>query len=191
MQGCFSELMGVLSRYDVYHGGMMREEHTLKLRTIRDKRRKNMNKDMTGDCPSCAALQAPSEAVSETLLTHWPIQIKLIGTVAPFLENADLIVAADCTAFSLQGFQEKFLEGKKLLIGCPKLDNAMTYIEKFTEIFSNIPIKSVHCVRMQVPCCGGMTMVLKEALKKSGKNIPLKETVVGIKGEVLSEKEID
>jgi len=127
---------------------------------------------------------------SKTMLTHWPIQIKLIGTVAPFLHDADLLVAADCTAFSLQKFQETFLEGKKLLIGCPKLDNAMSYVEKFTEIFSNVPIRSIHCVRMEVPCCGGMTAVLREAIKKSGKEIPLRETVVGVKGAVQSEKAI-
>lgn len=149
-----------------------------------------MNKNAAEECPSCASMKIPFAGEAETLLTHWPIQIKLIGTVAPFLQDADLLVAADCTAFSLQGFQENFLAGKKLLIGCPKLDNAMSYVEKFKEIFSNIPIKSVHCVRMEVPCCGGMTVVLKEAINKSGKEIPLRETVIGVKGAVLSEKEI-
>lgn len=149
-----------------------------------------MNKNIAEECPSCAMAKVPLAGEASTLLTHWPIQIKLIGTVAPFLQNEELLVAADCTAFSLQGFQETFLGGKKLLIGCPKLDDAMSYVEKFTEIFSNIPIKSVQCVRMQVPCCGGMTAVLKAALEKSGKEIPLKETIIGVKGAVLSEREV-
>ncbi|MBT9538011.1 MAG: 4Fe-4S ferredoxin, partial [Nitrospirae bacterium] len=109
-------------------------------------------------------------------------------TVIPFLDNADLLVAADCTAFAVPGFQERFLKDKKLLIGCPKLDNAQAYIEKFTEIFSTIPIKSVSCLRMEVPCCGGMTAILKEAINKSGKDIPFAETIIGVKGDVLREK---
>jgi hypothetical protein len=82
------------------------------------------------------------------------------------------------------------LPGKKVLIGCPKLDDAMQYLAKFNEIFSTIPVKKVTCLRMEVPCCGGMTAVLKEAITRSGENIPLIETIVGVKGDVLSEKSI-
>ncbi|MGE5894032.1 MAG: hypothetical protein ACM34I_08265 [bacterium] len=149
-----------------------------------------MHTHVTEECPSCSSVKPATEKNSSTLLTHWPIQIKLIGTVAPFLKDADLLVAADCTAFSIQGFQEKFLDGKKLLIGCPKLDEGMLYVNKFAEIFSTVPIKSVSCLRMEVPCCGGMTMILKEAIKRSGKTIPLKETIIGVKGTVLGEKEV-
>ena len=144
-------------------------------------------------CPSCSCigeLARENEEKKDYRLSHWPIQIKLMGTVIPFLNNADVLVAADCTAFAAQGFQEKFLKDKKLLIGCPKLDNAQVYIEKFTEIFSNIPVKSVTCLRMEVPCCGGMTVVLREAIKRAGKDIPLYETVIGVKGDVLSEREV-
>lgn len=91
----------------------------------------------------------------------------------------------------LHSFRSRwFLKGRKLLIGCPKLDNAQYYLEKFTEIFTNIPIKDVTCVRMEVPCCGGMTVVLREAIKKAGKDIPLKEVIVGVKGDELGEREI-
>lgn len=140
------------------------------------------------ECPSCATVGDMSSSGKDYRLSHWPIQIKLMGTVIPFLDNTDLLVAADCTAFAVPAFQERFLKDKKLLIGCPKLDNAQAYIEKFTEIFSNIPIKSVSCLRMEVPCCGGMTAILKEALKLSGKDIPLTETVIGVKGDVLGER---
>jgi hypothetical protein len=150
-----------------------------------------MNTKLAVDCPSCSSVD-PSPAASDrdVRLTQWPIQIKLVGTVAPFLQDADLLVAADCTAFATPGFHEKFLPGKKVLIGCPKLDDAMQYLAKFTEIFSTIAIKRVTCLRMEVPCCGGMTAVLKEAIMRSGKNIDLIETIVGLKGDVLSEKSI-
>ncbi len=145
----------------------------------------------TTDCPSCSSIKAaPAADDKDGRLSHWPIQIKLIGTSAPFLQDADLLVAADCTAFATPGFHEKFLPGKKVLIGCPKLDDSSQYIAKFTEIFSSVPLKRVTCLRMEVPCCGGMTVVLKEAINRSGRKIPLVETVVGVKGEILSEKQI-
>lgn len=150
-----------------------------------------MNDNHTIDCPSCSSIKSePVANDKDVRLTQWPIQIKLIGTSAPFLQDADLLVAADCTAFATPGFHERFLPGKKVLIGCPKLDNAMQYVEKFAEIFSGTSIKKLTCLRMEVPCCGGMTVVLKEALKRSGKAIPFTEIVVGVKGGVLSEKEI-
>lgn len=145
-----------------------------------------------GGCPSCASLGG-SLGQTESggfRLSHWPIQIKLIGTVAPFLQDADLVVAADCTGFSVHGIHERFLEGKKVLIGCPKLDDGQFYVDKLSEIFANNSVQKVQCLRMEVPCCGGMTMILKEAIKRSGKNIPLKETILGIKGDVISEKDI-
>jgi len=143
------------------------------------------------DCPSCSSIKAaPAENEKDSRLTQWPIQIKLIGTSAPFLNNADLLVAADCTAFATPGFHEKFLPGRKVLIGCPKLDDATQYLAKFTEIFGTTTVQNVTCLRMEVPCCGGMTAVLKEAITRSGRTIPMTEVIVGVKGEVLSEKSI-
>lgn len=143
------------------------------------------------DCPSCSSIKtAPVANDKDVRLTQWPIQIKLIGTSAPFLQDADLLVAADCTAFATPGFHEKFLPGKKVLIGCPKLDDATQYLAKFTEIFGTTTIKKVTCLRMEVPCCGGMTAVLKEAISRSGRKIPMTEIIVGVKGDVLSETSI-
>jgi hypothetical protein len=145
----------------------------------------------TLDCPSCSAIKAsPATNDRDVRLTQWPIQIKLIGTSAPFLKDADLLVAADCTAFATPGFHEKFLPGKKVLIGCPKLDDATQYLAKFTEIFGTTAIRKLTCLRMEVPCCGGMTAVLKEAINRSGRQIPMTEIIVGVKGEVLSETKI-
>ncbi len=144
---------------------------------------------MSIECPSCST--TGQDANTEAPLSHWPIQINLMGTAIPFLQDADLVVAADCTAFATREFHERYLKGRKLLIGCPKLDNAMAYVDKFTEIFKNIPIRSLTCVRMQVPCCGGMTAILREALRRSGKRIPFKEVIIGIKGEFLSESDVE
>ncbi len=151
-----------------------------------------MKTGINEECPSCSTIGPIATNATEVAprLSHWPIQIKLIGTVAPFLNGADLLVAADCTAFAVHDFHKKFLGDRKVLIGCPKLDDAMYYVEKFTEIFGNIPVKSVSCLRMEVPCCGGMTAVLKEAISRSGKNIPLTETIIGVKGDLLSERSV-
>ncbi len=149
-----------------------------------------MKKTDIEECPSCSTLGNISGKTGEDSprLSHWPIQIKLIGTIAPFLNDADLLVAADCTAFAVHDFHRRFLGDKRVLIGCPKLDDAMYYVEKFTEIFSNMSVKTVTCLRMEVPCCGGMTAVLREAIKRSGKNIPLTEVVIGIKGNLIGER---
>ena len=149
--------------------------------------------DTTNECPSCSSMGDElrgKEKRSDSPLSHWPIQIKLMGTVIPFLDDADLLVAADCTAFATREFHDRYLGDRKVLIGCPKLDDAMFYVEKFTEIFSNIPIRSVTCLRMQVPCCGGMTAIIREALKRAGKDIPFKEIILGVKGECLAEREV-
>ncbi len=152
-----------------------------------------MEKKIAGGCLSCASPGAAVEAEKkenrdERVLSQWPIQIKLMGTAVPFLEGADLLVAADCTAFAAKGFHEKFLGRRKLLIGCPKLDGAQSYIDKFAEMFANNNVRSVSCLRMEVPCCGGMTVVLKEAIKRSGKEAPLTETIVGVRGDVVGER---
>jgi hypothetical protein len=150
-------------------------------------------KSIADGCPSCSSVPAEPQTRDGEVkrLSHWPIQIKLIGTVAPFLMDADLLVAADCTAFATPYFHSRFLGDRKVLIGCPKLDNGMEYVEKFAMIFGTTPIKSVTCLRMEVPCCGGMTAILREAIKRSGKNIPLAETVVGVKGDVLAERPVE
>jgi len=145
------------------------------------------------ECPSCAglgSLVASKAPAADAPLSHWPIQIRLMGSTIPFLKGADLLVAADCTAFAVKDFHDRFLGDRKVLIGCPKLDDARAYIEKFTEIFSTHEVRSVTCLRMQVPCCGGMSVILKQALKQCGREIPLREIVVGVKGEVLSETDL-
>jgi len=120
-------------------------------------------------------------------LTNWPIQLKLVGTTAPYLNDADLLLAADCTAFSAVNFHGSFIKGKKLVIACPKLDDAQYYCEKLTEMLGRNSIKSLTVVRMEVPCCGGLSYIAKQAIQASGKDIPYNEVVIGIKGDILGE----
>lgn len=129
-------------------------------------------------------LQAAAETKPE--LTNWPVQLKLIATNAPYLNGADLLLAADCTAFSAVNFHKRFIKGKKLVIACPKLDDSQLYYEKLTEMFKTNSLKSITVVRMEVPCCGGLIYLTKEAVKASGMDIPVNEIVIGIKGDILS-----
>ena len=119
-------------------------------------------------------------------LQQWPVQIKLAPVNAPYFNGAQLLIAADCTAYAYAGFHEKFMKGHVTLIGCPKLD-AIDYSEKLTEIFRNSDIRSISVVRMEVPCCGGMTYAVQKAIANSGKDIPCKITVLSINGDILSE----
>lgn len=119
-------------------------------------------------------------------LQQWPVQIKLAPVNAPYFNGAQLLIAADCTAYAYAGFHEKFMKGHVTLIGCPKLD-AIDYSEKLTEIFRNNDIRSISVVRMEVPCCGGMTYAVLKAIANSGKDIPCKVTVLSINGDILSE----
>lgn len=120
-------------------------------------------------------------------LDQWPIQVHLVPPNAPFLKEAHLVIAADCSAFSFAGFHEEFLGDRVLLIGCPKFDDAQKYIEKFFQIFSNNDIKSIETIFMEVPCCHGLNGIVAQAIKRAGKSdIPFKKTKLGIKGDILA-----
>lgn len=117
-------------------------------------------------------------------LAQWPCQIKLVPVNAPFFNNADLLIAADCTAYAYAGIHEKFMRGKVTLIACPKLD-AVDYSIKLTEIFKNNDIKSISVIRMEVPCCGGLEFAVKKAIINSGKSLTLKVYTVSTEGNLL------
>ncbi len=117
-------------------------------------------------------------------LRNWPIQMKLINPKARFLEDAELLIAADCTAFAYASFHRDFIKDKVTLIGCPKLDETDLYYEKLVEIFKTQPIRSVTVVRMEVPCCGGIVSLVKEAINDAGISIPVREEIITITGEV-------
>lgn len=130
-------------------------------------------------------IKAPSVMMSrKSQLNHWPCQIKLAPITAPYFNGANLLIAADCTAYAYANIHEDFMEGKVTLIGCPKLD-FVDYSEKLTEIIKNNNIKSVTVLRMEVPCCGGLEMAVKKALLKSGKEILWKTVTVSTDGRIL------
>lgn len=120
-------------------------------------------------------------------LTHWPVQIRLIPPTAPFLKNADLLVASDCTSAAYPAFHEDLLKGKVLMIGCPKFDDTAEYIDRFTQIFAVADIQSVTVAIMEVPCCSKMPEIIREALQRSGKLIPVKTVVITRTGTIKTE----
>ncbi len=153
-----------------------------------------------GGCPGSAMhtfnrTQNPahtSESENETAekttvrseLMQWPVQIKLLPVQAPFYENANLLIAADCTAYAYAAFHRDFIKNHITLVGCPKLDEG-DYTEKLTAIISQNNIKSLTIVRMEVPCCGGLERAATEALKASGKFIPWRVVVISRDGEII------
>ena len=117
-------------------------------------------------------------------LRQWPVQIKLVPARAPYFENANLLIAADCTAYAYANFHEEFIRNRITLVGCPKLDEG-DYAEKLTEIIKNNDIKSVTIVRMEVPCCGGLESAAKRALQARGKFIPWQVVTISTDGKIL------
>ena len=126
----------------------------------------------------------PSEAPSPSQLQQWPVQIKLVPVNAPYFNQANLLIAADCTAYAYANFHNEFIRGHITLIGCPKLDEG-DYTEKLTAIIANNNIKSVTVVRMEVPCCGGIENAVKNALLASGKFIPWRVVTISTDGNIL------
>jgi Fe-S-cluster-containing hydrogenase component 2 len=117
-------------------------------------------------------------------LTQWPVQIKLVPVNAPYFDGANLLIAADCTAYAYGNFHKKFMKNKVTLVGCPKLDS-VDYADKLTDIIAQNDIKSVTVVRMEVPCCGGIENAVKRALQASGKFIPWQVVTISTEGEIL------
>ena len=131
-----------------------------------------------------ASPAAPAQTIASRLST-WPVQIKLAPVNAPYFSGADLLIAADCTAYAYGNFHNDFIKNRVVLIGCPKLDDG-DYSEKLTAIIANNDIKSVTVVRMEVPCCGGIEMAARNALQQSGKFIPWQVVTVSTDGRILA-----
>lgn len=131
-----------------------------------------------------AVLAAQKKKKEQGRLSQWPIQIKLVPVNAPFYDGAELLIAADCTAYAYGNFHDDFIKNKITLIGCPKLDEE-DYFEKLHQIIKNNDIKSVTVVRMEVPCCGGIENAVKRALQASGKFVPWQVVTISISGEIL------
>lgn len=128
--------------------------------------------------------KAAPAGIQPSQLAQWPCQIKLVPVNAPYFQGAKLLIAADCTAYAYANVHQEFMRGKVTIIGCPKLDD-VDYSEKLTQILENNDIKSVTILRMEVPCCGGLEMAAKKALKESGKFIPWQVVTISIDGKIL------
>lgn len=142
-------------------------------------------------CPGTQSRAIKREATARPALTNinsqlsqWPVQIKLVPVNAPYFEGANLLVAADCTAFAYGNFHNEFIRNHITLIGCPKLDEG-DYAEKLTQIIANNNIKSVKVVRMEVPCCSGIENAVKRALQASGKFIPWQVVTISTDGKIV------
>jgi len=161
--------------------------------------RSNQNKEKSnshshGGCPSALSRQinrdpspssSDSKADEASQLTNWPVQISLAAPQAPYFNNSHVLIAADCVPFAYAGFHSKFLKGKILLIGCPKLDDAQFYREKLSEIFKKNDVKKVSIAHMEVPCCFSLEQIVNDAIRESGKDLSIERTVVSVDGKIL------
>jgi len=120
-----------------------------------------------------------------SLLSHWPVKLRLVSPEAPYFNNSELVVAADCGPFAYGNFHKDFISGRAVVTGCPKFGDLELYEEKLTEILLNSEIKKIIVVRMEVPCCSGWLNAVWNAIYLSGREIPVEEKVIGIQGEIL------
>ena len=130
--------------------------------------------------------QVAAEASPRSMLSHWPVQLTLVPSGAPFLDQTDLILAADCVPFAYAGFHREFLKDRSLVVACPKLDDFEAHQRKLKEILSHSNVRSLTVVNMEVPCCFGLVNMAKQAIRSSGKDIPFREVTIGIRGELRS-----
>ena len=134
--------------------------------------------------PRRTTTSAPADTPSA--LRQWPVQLKLLNPAAEYFDDADLLISADCVAHAFGGFHRELLDGRILVVFCPKLDNSTEeYVEKLAEIFRRHRIRSITVARMEVPCCGGTTAIVEQAMERAGQQIPLTVRIVGIDGGLL------
>jgi hypothetical protein len=136
--------------------------------------------------PAAEAAGADCEAAPSEL-THWPVQLRLVPPDAPYLQDAALLVVADCVPFALADFHARFLRGRCVVVGCPKLDDAELHVQKLADILTSSSIRSLTVIRMEVPCCGGLVRIAEAAMARAGKDVPFDVLTVSVAGEVLSE----
>jgi len=148
-----------------------------------------------GGCPGARIQQRAPRAEGSaasgpvpSALTHWPVQIRLVPPTAPYLQNADLLVAADCVPVAYAGFHQELLQGRVVMVGCPKFDQAQEATDKFAAIFSTAKIKSVTVAVMQVPCCQSLPGFVRRGMQMAGTQVPGEIVVVSLEGKILARK---
>jgi NAD-dependent dihydropyrimidine dehydrogenase PreA subunit len=145
-----------------------------------------------GGCPGSRPMTLPrapsaaagAPATGQSRLGQWPVQLHLVPIRAPFFQGADLLVAADCVPFAYARFHDDFLDGRAVVMGCPKLDDVAPYAEKLAAIIALGGVKSVTVVRMEVPCCGGISRLAREAVAAAGRDLPFRDVIVGVDGQL-------
>ncbi len=143
-----------------------------------------------GPSPCAEANRPQSIEKVESQLSHWPVQIRLVPPTAPFLQNAHLVVAADCTPIAYPAFHRDFLQGRVVMMGCPKFDDVQDYVSRFAQIFQKAKVRKVTVLVMEVPCCSGLPMVVKKGMEMAKVQVPLEVVVIGIQGEILKRAQI-
>ena len=138
--------------------------------------------------PAGAAAPDASEP-TPSALRNWPVQLHLAPTNAPYFQDADLLLVADCVPFALADFHTRILRGRPVVVGCPKLDDARFYADKLTELLKLSSVNSLTVVHMEVPCCSGLSHLAQVAVEASGKGIPLSDVTVGIAGQIIEERQ--
>ena len=147
-------------------------------------------------CPGSKAMAFEKEQSKESIgvgdtrsqLRQWPVQLHLLSPHAPYFENADLLLAADCVAFAMGNFHSGYLKNKTLAIACPKLDSSQeSYIEKLVAMIDESKINTITCMIMEVPCCSSLLRLAKEAVNRANRNVPIKAITVGLQGEIIQE----
>ncbi len=164
--------------------------------TIVDQRLSALRAQKSGGCPGNAMRQMnrPAPACAEigpvqSQLGHWPVQLMLVPPAAPFLREADILLCADCVPFALPDLHTRYLAGRPVLVGCPKLDDSDHYLEKLTGLFKASRPKRVTVLRMEVPCCGGLAWLAEEARQASGLDFPVVIHTIGIQGGIINKKD--
>ncbi len=135
----------------------------------------------------CQAANEPTSQVGSAL-SHWPVQIRLIPASAPFLENCDLLIAADCCAVSYGGLQQDFIQGRTVMMGCPKFDDQQLYVDRFTELFKTRKMNSVTILIMEVPCCSAMLQIVRKAYDDAEAAVPVRQVVISTQGAIVDEQ---
>jgi len=155
---------------------------------------KKVSQGAACSCPGAAVRQFVKEGAvhpavtgeQESTLTHWPVQLTLVPAGAPFLQGTNVLLTAHCVPVAYPTLHRDFLTDHSILIACPKLDDAQAHLEKLTQILTKTDIRSLTVLRMEVPCCSGLTQIARAAIKASGKNVPFKEIVIGVQGNIIS-----
>lgn len=162
---------------------------------LENKKQQEQKPDLPCGCPGTLSqslkpqTETPVESGPDTpsQLGNWPVQLKLVSPMAPYFQNADVLLVADCVPFALADFHQKILRGNPVVVGCPKLDDAQFYVDKLADLLSSSNIKSLTVVHMEVPCCTGLQCIAETALEQSGQTIPLEDITVSIKGEIINQ----